>query len=885
MCCNIRLKFLVPLLIAIPTVFLLLISGIVTLSLLFPKTDDWSGSIQTHMVGVEQNGINMTTSTLSTLTSTVFASIISDMDLITQEAQSIFDSDFEFKRSSTPYESLGTQPPGGLDSDGKNIDYSAWFSKNGATTYLQNATYMNEFWSATYRSNPLYQGLYLGFSDGLFVHLPYRVFDSYPTQSYLCLSTNQQVTGYDPTCRGWYILATQNPSSIILTPPYADASTGVVIITAAKAIFSSTNELIGAAGIDISMNTLATSITERRILSNGYPFLIQNNQDGTIVLHPRVPIDTEEVQDLFDVEPITSTDYLTIRSTDRAQIIYGNDQLLTWDQALYDYNLLTSVPNSDIVAPTTQIRDDVSSRKGWAIGMMVGFTLGGSLLMVFASSLISSKIGTDIRSLGTVFASGNFDEETGTHYSKETRTLSDLIHLMSRITKFAYAKSLSLDNSAFELYDQVQKHMRKIDNPYGEAAAIGAKANHLVRLSDRERLDEALGYFDECIQISERLHATREDGSDMRYLRIVANRYMNRGVLKMNMNRWSDAEMDFAKASEYFDEIGNAEGQNKVEGNRGLLLLRRNREESAGELLKKAYNDALAAYDAGDSKRSTGNDDLHDLGAALQYASLNYGKYLVQTGHEARALPYFREALTLQLTTDATLIGNCLMEISSIAERRELSNVAKEIQSYIPGHKRKYRMAIDLSGSMRSSFRSGATRIEAVRESLLNILDELNYGDEVQIVGFADELYNVTNGGITIRGDNIEEIKAQVEDNTETKGGTAFYHAVNSLADDMIADEEANENQIIIALTDGEDTSSSRHNVNLEGLQNKIDHHNIRLVIISVAMKDRYVQILRNLTRAEGNLLIEANNAEAITTAMTQAVRMMKGQLARETFI
>jgi tetratricopeptide (TPR) repeat protein len=889
--CNMRLKFLVPAQIALPTIIMLLASGILTLSLLFSKTGGWTNSIQNHMVSIEQNGINMTSVTLSTLTSEVFQSIDSDMRFLSKMSQAIFDGELEFNRASTPYESLGTQPPGGLNGQGMNLDYSAWFSKGGSTTYLQNATYMNDFWSATFKSNRLYQGLYLGFSDKLFVHLPYQVFSNYPTMQYLCLIDNQQVTGYDPTCRSWFILASANPNNVILTPPYLDASTGEVIVTAAKAVFSSANQFIGVIGIDISMDVLARSITDRTILSSGYPFLIVNNNEGTIVLHRQVSLDSDEVKTIFDVEPVTPAQYIDIRAVDRGQISYGDNELLTWDHVAYDsdgYNILISVPNSDIVAPTTRIRDDVHDRKGWAIAMMVSFTIIGVLIMICASYFISAKIGGDIRSLGKVFSSGNFDEETGIHYSKETRSLSDIIHLMSRITKFAYAKSLSLDESAFNLYAEVQEHMGRIDNDYGVAAAIGAKANHLVRLNDPERLEEALEYFDECIDLSEELHATRDNGEDMRYLRLVANRYMNRGVLKMNMNRWSDAEDDFGQARGLFEQIESALGVNKVAGNRGLLLLRRNKDSKAGKLLKSAYDDAKNAYES--KKVRVESEAMHELGAALQYAALNYGKFLMQTGHEASSLRYFRKALTLQLTNDATLVGNCLMEIATVAERRELSNIAKEVKSYIPGARRKYRIAIDLSGSMtktdmEDSYDNRISRIDAARGALLDVLDEMNYGDEVQIIGFSNDVHNITRGSVVIQGDNIDEIKAQVEDNTNTLRETAFYHAVNELAKATIADEASNDSQMLIVLTDGADTASHRHNVTLNAIKDKIDDNNLRIVVISVAMKDKYVAILRDLTRAEGNLLIEANDAEAISSAMKKAVRMMKGQLARETFV
>ena len=83
---------------------------------------------------------------------------------------------------------------------------------------------MDNVWRTLWKSNPGYQGLYVGFeSDGMFRHLPYVDLDGFQTLEYICLTNNLQTTGYDPRCRNWYINAKTNQTKVIFTEPYNDA--------------------------------------------------------------------------------------------------------------------------------------------------------------------------------------------------------------------------------------------------------------------------------------------------------------------------------------------------------------------------------------------------------------------------------------------------------------------------------------------------------------------------------------------------------------------------------------------------------------------------------------------------------------------------------------
>lgn len=87
---------------------------------------------------------------------------------------------------------------------------------------------------------------------------------------------------YDPRSRDWYTMAMES-DSVIWTPAYADASTGNITITAAKAI-SINNKPIGVIAIDISLSDLSDTIASISLGKNGYMAITDSL--GVILIHP-----------------------------------------------------------------------------------------------------------------------------------------------------------------------------------------------------------------------------------------------------------------------------------------------------------------------------------------------------------------------------------------------------------------------------------------------------------------------------------------------------------------------------------------------------------------------------------------------------------------------
>ncbi|TWI72262.1 methyl-accepting chemotaxis sensory transducer with Cache sensor [Desulfobotulus alkaliphilus] len=92
--------------------------------------------------------------------------------------------------------------------------------------------------------------------------------------------------GYDPRSRPWYQTALANPARTSITSAYM-STTGEPVISLMHGIQSERNELVGIAGLDVSLGALTSLIQRSQIGETGYVMLVQG--DGVILANPRNP--------------------------------------------------------------------------------------------------------------------------------------------------------------------------------------------------------------------------------------------------------------------------------------------------------------------------------------------------------------------------------------------------------------------------------------------------------------------------------------------------------------------------------------------------------------------------------------------------------------------
>ncbi|WP_165148425.1 methyl-accepting chemotaxis protein, partial [Marinitoga sp. 38H-ov] len=89
--------------------------------------------------------------------------------------------------------------------------------------------------------------------------------------------------GYDPTSRPWYKNAISSPGKVVVSEPYADASSGEILITVSKTITDESGKIVGVLGIDLSIKNLVESFFGDQIFEEEVPYII--NEKGITLVH------------------------------------------------------------------------------------------------------------------------------------------------------------------------------------------------------------------------------------------------------------------------------------------------------------------------------------------------------------------------------------------------------------------------------------------------------------------------------------------------------------------------------------------------------------------------------------------------------------------------
>lgn len=100
--------------------------------------------------------------------------------------------------------------------------------------------------------------------------------------------------GWDITGRGWYGCITDKQT--ILTEPYIDSSTGKLILSAAAPVYDDAGTVLGAVGMDISLDHMTQIMSEYKIGRKGYILLMSEN--GMFLYHPQSDLIQKTIQDI-----------------------------------------------------------------------------------------------------------------------------------------------------------------------------------------------------------------------------------------------------------------------------------------------------------------------------------------------------------------------------------------------------------------------------------------------------------------------------------------------------------------------------------------------------------------------------------------------------------
>ncbi len=153
--------------------------------------------------------------------------------------------------------------------------------------------------------------------------------------------------GWDITGRGWY--GCIETKETILTEPYVDSSTGKMILSAAcPVIDDATGEVLGAVGMDISLDHMTQIMSEYKIGRKGYILLL--SEGGTFLYHPDKDIIQKNIEEVKISQNVADAVY----SKTNTFLKYKTDGVTKYGSMMHagetGYIVLSSMPMSEYFA-------------------------------------------------------------------------------------------------------------------------------------------------------------------------------------------------------------------------------------------------------------------------------------------------------------------------------------------------------------------------------------------------------------------------------------------------------------------------------------------------------------------------------------------------------
>mgnify|MGYP001942282281 CR=1 FL=1 len=130
------------------------------------------------------------------------------------------------------------------------------------------------------------------------------------------------VENWDARKRPWYPLA-KNANRAVLTEPYADSTSGEILISVVANI-TDNGKFMGAFGGDLSLKTVSDAVNTLSFHGAGYAFLL--SKSGNIISHPNSDLNGKPISELFqDQSPRITNQLQSINVAGKPHMVYFTD--------------------------------------------------------------------------------------------------------------------------------------------------------------------------------------------------------------------------------------------------------------------------------------------------------------------------------------------------------------------------------------------------------------------------------------------------------------------------------------------------------------------------------------------------------------------------------
>lgn len=245
------------------------------------------------------------------------------------------------------------------------------------------------------------------YSDAIFVY--YGMADKYTA-----IFPLDDMTGYDPTSRDWYITAAETPGTVHWSTPYPDIDTGEFIITGSYAI-EKDGQLLGVLAIDLELSAMTTLLTSMEIPFGGEPVLL--DEEGTAISHPTRSgeniMSLAHISKMYDAE----TAVLHFKDEDKTDKvnIYSTIPSFGW-------KIGTIYEQSELMSMAKKLRNSI------IIITFIVLIVVAALLYVIISRLI--KPISHLRGYMDEVSNGNLTVQSSIQSKDEIGELSDNFNVM-----------------------------------------------------------------------------------------------------------------------------------------------------------------------------------------------------------------------------------------------------------------------------------------------------------------------------------------------------------------------------------------------------------------------------------------------------------------------
>ena len=293
---------------------------------------------------------------------------------------------------------------------------------------------------------------------------------------------------YDPTSREWYTEAVSKMGSIYVSDPYADASSGDLVITLSRAVMSG-DSVIGVVGIDLNIDRMVGKIEGISIGENGFVYVVSG--DGNIVLHPE--------KDLIG-SSITSNKVLWDVLKDSEQgTVHEDDQISSFSKSKFSgWEVVTVLPEDEL----SRSGDEVRTLSLIVIGLVV-------LVIVTVSFVLGRAISANINELLRVMnktAEGDLTDRTDVPSRDEFKLIGDsfnnTLDTLTDVLSKVEASSIKVSETSLTLSNVSEETRQSVDQ-VTEAVGEVAEGTMEQTQSVSTGVEEMKGLSDRLIEITE----------------------------------------------------------------------------------------------------------------------------------------------------------------------------------------------------------------------------------------------------------------------------------------------------------------------------------------------------------------------------------------------